>query len=81
MTPRGPEVPLRSERAYACPECGSWMDMRHNPSYGSGLAVHPYLLVCGKCGWTNFIPSAPHTPAAPPPRRGGLFGWFRARRR
>ena len=81
MMSRRPEPPLRTERAYACPECGTWMEVRQNPSYGTGLAVHPYILVCGKCGWANFIPAEAAAPSATPAQRRGFRAWFGRRRR
>lgn len=71
-------MPRRAERAYPCPECGTWMEVRPNPHYGVGLAVHPYLIVCGKCGWTNFVPAVP-VGALPGERPRGLVARFLGR--
>ncbi len=81
MTPLRPEVPARTERAYACPECGTWMQVKQNPSYGAGLAVHPYILICGKCGWANFAPATAAALPEPAPARRGLFAWLGLHRR
>jgi hypothetical protein len=56
------------------------MEVRNNPSYGSGLAVHPYILVCGRCGWANFIPAEAAAPSTVPVQHRGFLAWFGRRR-
>ena len=80
MTPHRPEVPCRTERAYACPACGTWMQVNPNPHYGVGLAVHPYICLCPNCGWTDFVPTAPDAPVSSATRRRGFFARILKRR-
>ena len=90
MSPRRPEVPFRAERAYACPACGTWMQVNPNPHYGVGLAVHPYICLCPNCGcpncgwtdfgWTDFVPTAPDASMSSATRRRGFFARILNRR-
>jgi rubredoxin len=82
MTRRRPGAPGHIEAASACPVCGNTLEKRQNPSYGTGLAVHPYILVCSRCGWVNLeAVAATVAPVSAPAPRRGFFAWLGLRRR
>ena len=53
--------PLNRDPAPRCGNCGSLARAALNPFYGTGLAVHQYLLLCQRCDWTGVL-TAPSDP-------------------
>jgi ribosomal protein S27AE len=41
-----------------CPNCGATARVVRNPFYGTGLAVHQYLINCEECDSTSFKPTS-----------------------
>lgn len=58
--PRTPAQRLSSEwsssPAAECAACGSSMEAKPNPYFGTGLAIHRYVALCTGCHRVAFIP-------------------------
>ena len=57
-----------------CRNCGAKMDLRQNPFFGVGLAVHERIADCPECEYVEYIPSVhPEEPERnDPPKRSVL---------
>ena len=53
-----------SSPAAECVACGSSMEAKPNPYFGTGLAIHRYVALCTGCHRVAFIPE-PVAPEAP----------------
>lgn len=57
-----------------CPHCGARMDLRQNPFYGVGLAVHERIAGCPECEYVEYVPLVhpEEPPTDDPPKRSIL---------
>ena len=63
-----------SSPAAECVACGSSMEARPNPYFGTGLAIHRYVALCTGCHHGAFIPE----PAVEESRPGRLTAALRS---
>jgi ribosomal protein S27AE len=50
--------PEESTMKQRCPNCGASARVVRNPFFGTGLAVHEYLIDCEECDSTSFKPNS-----------------------
>jgi hypothetical protein len=64
--------------AAECVACGSTMEAKPNPYFGTGLAIHRYVALCTGCHRVAFIPEpvAPEVPSRTEQLLSAVRGFF-----
>jgi len=64
--------------AAECVACGSSMEAKPNPYFGTGLAIHRYVALCTGCHRVAFIPEpvAPEVPSRIEQLMGAVRSFF-----
>jgi hypothetical protein len=52
-----------SSPAAECAACGSAMESKPNPYFGTGLAIHRYVALCTGCYHVAFVPEPEEEPS------------------